>query len=69
MPKIKTKKTLLKRIRITSRGKLIRGQVGTGHLKSKWSNTKKFRKAKSQAQVNRGHIKKFNKLLGNHAKS
>ena len=41
MPKLKTKKTLLKRIRKTKTGKLVRKQVRTGHLKAKWGSKKK----------------------------
>lgn len=69
MPKLKTKRTLLKRIRVTRTGKLIRKQISTGHLKVKWNSTKKFRKAKKQVQSNKGHIKKLKRLLGSHAKS
>lgn len=67
MPKLKTKKTLLKRIRVTKNKKLIRGQIRTGHLKQKWGTNKKFRKAKSKVIKNRGHIRNFKRLLGKHA--
>jgi ribosomal protein L35 len=69
MGKIKTKKTLLKRIKQSKTGKLMHEQVNTGHLKEKWSANKKYRKAKRQEQENKGHIKKFKKMLGKHAKS
>ena len=64
MGKLKTKKTLRKRIKITPTGKLIKKQVGTGHLKEKWNAKKKYRKAKKLAQKNKGHIKKFKNMLG-----
>lgn len=64
---MKTKKTLKKRIRVTRNGKLIRGQIRTGHLKAKWSSKRKFRKAKNVVQTNKGHIKKLKKLLGKNA--
>lgn len=67
MGKLKTKKTLLKRVKITKTGKLKREQVSTGHLKAKWSANKKYRKNKREIQENSGHIKKFKKLLGTHA--
>jgi len=67
MPKLKTKKTLLKRIRVTKNKKLVRGQVRTGHLKVKWGANKKFRKAKSKVIKNKGHKRKFRKMLGKHA--
>ncbi|OGC45661.1 hypothetical protein A2V49_02960 [candidate division WWE3 bacterium RBG_19FT_COMBO_34_6] len=66
MGKLKTKKTLLKRIRITKNGKIVRKQIGIGHLKVKWSSKRKFRKAKKLVQKNKGHIKKLKRLLGNH---
>jgi ribosomal protein L35 len=65
--KLKTKQTLKKRIKITKNGKLIRGQIRTGHLKVKWSANKKHRKNKPETQDNKGHIKKFKKMLGKHA--
>jgi len=67
MPKLKTKKTLLKRIKVTKNKKLIRGQIDAGHLKVKWGANKKFRKAKSKIIRNKGHRKMFRKLLGKHA--
>ena len=67
MGKLKTKKTLYKRIKQTKTGKLKREQVNTGHLKAKWSANKKYRKGKRKIQKNSGHIKKFKKLLGTHA--
>ncbi len=67
MGKLKTKKTLYKRIRKTKTGKIMRKQIRTGHLKVKWSAKKKYRKAKKKIQKNKGHIKKFNRMLGKHA--
>ena len=63
MPKLKTKKTLLKRIRITKNGKIVRKKVSIGHLKVKWSADRSSRKKQSAIQSNRGHIKKFKHLL------
>ncbi len=63
MPKIKSKKTLLKRIKVTKTGKLMKKSVSIGHLKRKWDASKKHRKAKLSEQPNRGHIKVFKKLL------
>lgn len=67
MGKFKTKKTLLKRVRLTKNGKIIKGQIGTGHLKVKWSTNKRFRKKMSLSQPNKGHIKKFKRMLGKNA--
>ena len=64
MPKLKAKKTLLKRLRITRNGKMVRGQIRTGHLKVKWSTNKRLRKAKKKIIISRGYRRKFKKLLG-----
>ncbi len=67
MPKLKTKKTLLKRIKVTKNKKLIRGQINAGHLKEKWGTNKKFRKAKSKQIRSKGYKRNFKRLLGKHA--
>lgn len=64
MPKLKTKKTLRKRINITKKGKLLRKQIETGHLKRKWSTNKKHRKNRRKEIGNVGHVKKYKKMLG-----
>lgn len=64
MPKIKTKKTLAKRIRLTKNGKLIRKQTRIGHLKIKMDASRKGRKKRLVMQENLGHIKKLRTLLG-----
>ncbi len=64
MGKLKTKKTLLKRIKITKSGKIMKKRVNTGHLKSKWSAARRFRKVKEAQQENKGHTQKFKKMLG-----
>lgn len=66
--KIKTKKTLLKRIKITKTGKILKKQICTGHLKRKWSVNKKHRKNRTKEQTNSGHIKVFKALLGKASK-
>ncbi len=63
MPKIKSKKTLLKRIKVTKTGKLLKKNVSIGHLKRKWNSSKRSRKLGLVEQLNRGHIKVFKKLL------
>lgn len=62
--KIKTKKTLIKRIRVSKGGKILKKQSNTGHLKRKWSASRKSRKRSSLVQHNAGHIKVMKKLLG-----
>lgn len=64
MGKLKTRKTLEKRLRITTTGKLLKKQNNTGHLKVKWSANRKNRKKNPDIQSNSGHIKVFRRLLG-----
>jgi ribosomal protein L35 len=64
MPKIKTRRTLLKRVRITTTGKVMKKQNGNGHLKGKMDSSRKHRKHAQLAQPNRGHIKVLKKMLG-----
>ncbi len=68
MPKMKTKKTALKRIKITKTGKLVRKHVRTSHLKSKWSASRRMRKTNDNTVANIGHKNIFRKLLNKHAK-
>uniref|UniRef100_A0A7C4XNE2 Large ribosomal subunit protein bL35 n=1 Tax=candidate division WWE3 bacterium TaxID=2053526 RepID=A0A7C4XNE2_UNCKA len=68
MPKLKTKKTAMKRIKITKNGKLIRKYVRTSHLKSKWTSSRKMRKGKDTQVLNIGHKNIFKQLLHAHAK-
>jgi len=65
MPKLKTKQTLKKRIRVTKTGKIVRKQIRTGHLKVKWGTNKKHRKNKQATQDNKGNIIKLKRMLGN----
>jgi len=67
--KLKTKKTLLKRVKITKGGKIVKKQVGMGHLKQKKSGPRKTRKGKRLIQENKGHRKIFKKLLGKHGRN
>ena len=62
--KLKTKKTLLKRVKITKNGKILKKQSNTGHLKRKWSASRKSRKGSKLVQENKGHISKLKTLLG-----
>lgn len=68
MPKLKTKKTAQKRVKISKTGKLLRKQVRTGHLKRKWSTNKRHRKTSGEEVKNTGHIKVFKQLLKKSAK-
>jgi ribosomal protein L35 len=64
MPKLKTKKTLVKRVKITKAGKILKKQNRMGHLKSKLSSSRKTRKKGLAAQPNKGHINVLRKMLG-----
>jgi len=64
MPKLKTKKTLSKRIRITKGGKIVKKQSNIGHLKVKWDSARRGRKANRLSQKNKGHIKMIKRLMG-----
>jgi len=63
MPKVKTKKTLIKRIKITKKGKVLKKQNSNAHLKVKMSNSRKLRKNKVITMHDKGHTKIFKKLL------
>mgnify|MGYP005835687859 CR=1 FL=1 len=63
MQKMKTKKTLKKRIRITKSGKILTKQNRTGHLKVKWSSAKKMRKAKKMTVSSKGFKLKIKRLV------
>ncbi len=68
MGKMKTKKTLVKRIKVTKGGKLLRKRVRTSHLKSKWSTSRRHRKSAGSTVANTGHKRIFQKLLNKRAK-
>ncbi|MFA6981622.1 MAG: bL35 family ribosomal protein [Patescibacteria group bacterium] len=64
MAKIKTRKTLKKRIRITKNGKILKKHNRIGHLKEKWTSDMRQRGVRQGIQLNKGHVKMFRKLLG-----
>lgn len=64
MPKQKTKKSILKRVKITSKGKLLRRhQLGAGHLKRHKSKGALERHGKTY-EFFKGEARKFRKVLG-----
>jgi ribosomal protein L35 len=63
MAKLKTKKTLTKRIKITKSGKIVRKQQATSHNKRKWTASKRFRKLKEVVVSTSGVITRLKKLL------
>lgn len=64
----KTKKTLLKRVKITKNGKILKKQNRTGHLRRKWSANKYHRKTGLEEVGASGYVKKIKSLLGKHGK-
>lgn len=68
MPKLKTRKTLLKRIKVTKQGKFMKKVVGMAHLKVKTTADRRAKKSKLIEQTNIGHKRKFRKLLAKHSR-
>ncbi len=61
---MKTKKSILKRLKITSSGKLLRRhQMGAGHLKRHKSNNALNRQKKT-TEFFHGEGKKYKKVIG-----
>lgn len=64
MNKMKTKKSILKRIKITSSGKLLRRhQLGAGHLKRKKSKSALNRQKKTTVFFG-GEARRLRKVIG-----
>jgi ribosomal protein L35 len=69
MPKLKTRKTLMKRIKISKNGKIMRKQSATGHLKIKWDASRHARKGRGSVIEGRAKKNTFKKLLGKAGKN
>lgn len=64
MPKQKTKKSIFKRVKITSTGKILRKhQFGSGHLKRKKSKSALMRQKKT-SEFFKGEAKRIRKVIG-----
>ena len=64
MPKQKTKKSIKKRVTITSTGKILRRhQLGSGHLKRKKSKSALVRQSKT-FEYFKGEAKSLRKVIG-----
>ena len=63
MAKLKTKKTLTKRIKVTKNGKLMRKQNRMGHLKIKMDSSRKLRKRQLSRIMNKKVAKRLLQLL------
>ena len=62
MPKLKTKKSMAKRVKITKKGKIKRSKAGRGHILTKKSRKRK-RHLRKQGMVNRADKSTVKKLL------
>lgn len=62
MPKLKTHKGLLKRIKITARGKVKFSRVGSGHLLSHKSGDKR-RQLRQRSVASSGDMKRLESML------
>ena len=63
MPKMKTNKSLRKRVKVTATGKLKRHRAGAGHLKSRKS-PKKLRGFRKEAGISKGFTRQAKAMLG-----
>lgn len=63
MPKLKTNKSIKKRVRVTGTGKLLRNKPGTGHLLTKKTSNKK-RSLRKATLVDHKHAKLYKRLIG-----
>jgi len=63
VPKMKTKKAVLARFRVTGTGKLKRNSPGRRHLLTKKASKRK-RKLKKVKLIDHGQVKMYSRLMG-----
>ena len=63
MPKMKTRKSIAKRVKITGRGKAMVRKGGSSHLKST-NSPKKNRRLRLSKVLSKGFAKQAKKLMG-----
>lgn len=63
MPKLKTRKTVAKRFKITSTGKLMHRSTGLNHLMRKKSHARRRRLLKGM-ELPQGDQKRISRMLG-----
>ena len=68
MPKLKTRKTLLRRIKISRNGKITKRKVGLKHLKVNKGVGQKQRSNSPSEFTNKKIIGRFKKMLGKYGK-
>jgi large subunit ribosomal protein L35 len=63
MPKMKTRKAVLARFKVTGTGKLLRSHPGRRHLLAHKA-TKRKRRLRKRALVDAGQVKMYSRLMG-----
>jgi len=63
MPKMKTRKSIAKRVKITARGKLFRRRPGGAHLKSR-KTPKRIRRFRRAAELSPSYRQTVRRMLG-----
>jgi large subunit ribosomal protein L35 len=63
MPKVKTNKSVAKRVKVTARGKVLRRHPGSGHLKSRKTH-KQIRRYRKTAGLSAPFARQAKRLLG-----
>lgn len=63
MPKMKTRKAMKKRFKVTGTGKLMRSHPGRRHILTKKASKRK-RRLKKQVLVDEGQVKMYKRLMG-----
>jgi large subunit ribosomal protein L35 len=63
MPKMKTRKSIAKRVKITARGKLFRCRPGGAHLKSR-KTPKRIRRFRKQCELSPCYSRTVRRMLG-----
>jgi len=63
MPKMKTRKAIAKRVKVTGRGKVLRARPGAGHLKSKKS-PKRLRRFRTTKAVSKAFERQVKRMAG-----
>lgn len=63
MPKMKTRKSLIGRFRLTASGQLVRGQAGRRHILTK-KTAKRKRQLRQSALVAPSHLNVYKREMG-----
>lgn len=63
MPKMKTKKSVKKKFKVTGTGKLMMNHAGRRHILTKKSSKRK-RHLKKESVVNKGQTKMYARMMG-----